>query len=87
MVVSFLVTLGTRPKHRLLEQLQDQSSHAWGVVWPEPGGKEIISAEGHPNPLTDALLKKKNRQGKKKSLPKDLQHQFCCKIQSHVCDL
>lgn len=56
------------------------------VARPEPGGKQIISTEGHPSPLTDAPLKK-NRQGEKKSLPKDLQHQFCCKIQSHVCDL
>ena len=47
-----------------------------------------ISTEGHPNPLTDAPLeKKKNRQGEKESLPKDFQHEFCCKIQSHVCDL
>lgn len=40
--------------------------HTWGAAaWPETGGKQTVSTEGHLALLTDAPLEKKNKARKR----------------------
>jgi hypothetical protein len=59
--------------------------HLEVVAWPETEGKQTISTEMTPK-STDRCSSAKADKARQ-SQPKDLWLLFCCKIQSHICDL